>query len=271
MTKAVLKPRDDLLVDADIDGIGDRTAQRLEAVGITSVGELADANAAELAGLLADGFPRLKMGTLQRKVARWIALANEVVGAAGRARGGHVFLLTLWVDADGVPLRSRFGYRSTDEPISEEDSLESAGWSPLTFARFVEQAAGLSQSRGLSEERVGRTEVVEWSRHRIEGQLVRRGSTTDIRAEIPTGGLDTERGEIRWRASGRLVPLGGGAQVALGSRAGNVAEGEAIELVFGSPPIDDTVHRAWFDLALSPAAEAERLPLEVGARSDADR
>jgi hypothetical protein len=272
MTNTVLNPRDDLITEADIEGIGDLTAERLEAVGITSVGELAEANVAELAASLAEGFPRLKIETLQRKVAHWIALANESASAASSpTKRGHVFLLTLWVDADDVPLRSRFGYRSTDEPTSEETSHETVGWSPLTFARFVERVAGLSQARGLSEERVEHAEVVEWSRHQIQGQLVRRGSAmTEIRAEIPTDRLDAEDGEIRWRASGRLVPLGGGPQIALGTCAGRVREGEAIEVVFGSPRVPNTVHRAWIDLAVSPAAEPKGVPMMAGPRSDQD-
>ena len=272
MTNAVLNTRDDLIAVADIKGIGDVTAERLEAAGITSVGELAGANVAKLAASLAEGFPQFRTETLQRKVAHWIALANDHTSAASsRAKRSHVFLLTLSVDADGVPLRSRFGYRSTDEPTSEQTSLDTAGWSPLTFARFVERAAGLSQALSLSEERVEHTEVVEWSRHQIQGQLVRRGSAaTEIRAKIPTGRLDAEGGEIRWRASGRLVPLGGGPQIALGTCAGIVDEGEPIDVVFGSPPVSGTVHRAWFDLAVSPAVEPEDVPMVVGPRSDED-
>ena len=263
---------DEPIRGAGLEGIGNTTVERLESVGISSVEDLADADVLQLTDALSGSFSHLRPETLREKVEHWVGLAGDRASHnLIRTTQGHVFLVRMWTDENGRPIRSRFGYRSPQEPTSEEASVEYVGWSPLAFARFVERMADLSRARGLSEERVEHTEVVEWSRHQIQGQLVGRGSAmTEIRAEIPTGRLDAERGEIRWRASGRLVPLGGGPQIALGTCVGRVGEGDAIEVVFGSPRVPNAVHRAWIELAVSPAAEPKGVPRTVGPQSDQD-
>lgn len=266
MTNSVLTRGDERITEAGIEGIGSLTAERLEAAGIASVDQLAEADVSELADSLAGSFPRLKAETLRQRVGRWVALAGDRIrGGSARATRGHVFLLTLWADADGTPLRSRFGYRNPDEPTSEETSLETVGWSPLAFASFVEHAAGLQLARRLSEERAEHTKVVEWSKHHIEGHLVRGGTKpVEIRSSIPTADLEADAGRIRWRASGRLVPFGGRSQIVLGTCSGTVARGDPIEFTFGTHAVPDSVHRASFDLMVSPPTGAKAVPGDVG-------
>ncbi len=270
MTNAVLTSGDELIKQAGIEGIGSRTADRLEAVGISSVVQLADADAGQLADTLSRSYSQLKLATLRQKVDQWVSLARERVRRdAGLSTRGHVFLLTLWADSDGRPVRSRFGYRSPDEPTSDETSIEMMGWSPVAFAGFVERAARLSLAHDLTEERVEPTEVVEWSKHEVHGDLIKGGAApVEVRARVPTEQLDVERGWIRWRAAGRLVPFGGGPQIGLGSCAGTVEPGAPIELEFGAHLVPDHLHRLWFHLAVSPPAAPEDVPRSIGDMPD---
>jgi len=135
MTNDVLTSGEELIKEAGIEGIGSRTAERLDAVGIASIDQLAEAEPARLAESLAPDYPKLRAETLRQRVDHWVRLAQERLRPGGEpSTRGHVFLLTLWADADGRPVRSRFGYRSPDEPTSEERSIETVGWSPIAFA-----------------------------------------------------------------------------------------------------------------------------------------
>lgn len=256
MTNDVLIHDDELLRDAAIEGIGDRTADKLAGADITSVRELAAADADELAVALRDSFPRIRAETLRERTARWILLARDRLDADSRTERGHVFLLTLWVDAAGRPVRSRFGYRSPDEPTSERETIDDVGWSPISFARFVESCAELVAARELSEERLDVTEVVEWATHRLQGPLVRGGhGPVEIRADVPSDDLGEAGRRLRWRATGHLLPLGGGSAIPLGAISGVVTAGDDIPLVFGSHHAGPRLHRVWFDLAVSPPTE----------------
>lgn len=268
MTDAVLSD-DELIKDAGIDGIGSATAQRLEAAGIASVGQLAEADVDQLAGALARSYPTWKPETLRHRVGVWGALARERLPSTPRRTSpGHVFLLTIWTGADGRPVKSRFGYRSPVEPASEETSQEVVGWSPIAFTRFVQRRADLSDAHELTEEQVHPTEVLEWSKHLIEGVLVRGGEdAVVVQVEVPTDQLRAESGRVRWRASGRLVPFGGGPPIALGKDGGSVEHGESIELAFAAQPAPQGLYRAWFDMSVSPPTALEGNRLTVADRS----
>lgn len=257
MTNMALVGDDDVICDAGFDGIGRRTAEHLEAVGIASVRQLAEANAADLAAALGPSFPNLRTETLGARAERWISQARERVRSANeRSARGHVFLLTLWTDAAGRPVRSRIDYRDPDEPTSEATTADMAGWSPVAFARFVERTADLMDARSLTDERIEpATDVVEWSHHQVEGPLIRgRSMPIEIRAHVSTDDLDRGDGPIRFRATGRLAPLGGGQPIALGTCSGRADHGAPMVLEFGAHRIADRVHRAWFDVAVSPPA-----------------
>jgi hypothetical protein len=266
MTNTALVGDDDLISDAGFDGIGRRTAQHLESVGLSTVRQLADAHAPELATALEPSFPNLRPDTLGARVEQWIEQARHRVHSANeRSARGHVFLLTIWTDGDGRPLRSRVDHRQSDEPTSDVTTADFAGWSPAAFARFVERSAHLVNARSLTAERSEPiTEVVEWSQHSIEGQLVRGGSAPiEIRAQVTTDDVDGDGDEIRYRVSGRLSPLGGGPPIALGTCTGRVDRGSPMMLEFGAHHVPPQVHRAWFDVSVSPPAPDDATLLAV--------
>ena len=259
MTNTALVGDDDLISDAGFDGIGRRTTQHLESAGLTTVRQLADARATELAAALEPSFPNLRPDTLGARVEHWIEQARDRLYTANeRSTRGHVFLLTIWTDPDGRPLRSRIDHRRSDEPTSDVTTADLAGWSPAAFARFVERSAQLVNARRLTDERSQpTTDVVEWSHHSIEGQLVRGGpAPIEIRAHVTTDDVDDDgHGDgIRYRVSGRLSPLGGGQPIALGTCTGRVDRGSPMMLEFGAHHVPDRVHRAWFDVSVSPPA-----------------
>ena len=257
MTNTALVGDDDLIGDAGFDGIGRRTTQHLESVGLTTVRQLADARAPELVTALEPSFPNLRPDTLGARVEHWIEQARDrLYSADERSTRGHVFLLTIWTDPDGRPLRSRIDHRGADEPTSDVTTADFAGWSPAAFARFVERSAHLVNARRLTDERSEPTpDVVEWSHHSIEGQLVRGGpAPIEIRAHVTTDDLDGDGDRIRYRVSGRLNPLGGGPSIALGTCTGRVDRGSPMMLEFGAHRVPDRVHRAWFDVSVSPPA-----------------
>ena len=246
MTNMALVGDDDVICDAGFDGIGRRTAEHLEAVGIASVRQLAEANATDLAAALEPSFPNLRTETLGARAERWISQARERLRSANeRSARGHVFLLTLWTDSDGRPVRSRIDYRDPGEPTSEATTADMAGWSPVAFVRFVERMAELVAARSLTDERIEpATDVVEWSHHQVEGPLIRgRSMPIEIRAQVSTEDLDSGDGRIRFRATGRLAPLGGGQPIAVGTCFGRADHGLPMVLEFGAHRVADRVHR----------------------------
>jgi hypothetical protein len=247
---------------AGLPGIGEARAARLEAAGVTTVGELANADIDRLANELTGHFKQWKAETLRQRVTEWVALGQERLATISTKTRGHVFLLTLWADPEGHPLRSRFEYRSPVEPKTEQKAREAVGWSPADFARFVEREAGLLEAKELTEERVDQVELVEWSKHRVAGHLVRGGDSVAVVAEIATQDLSVEGEAIRWRAAGRLIPFGGVRAIDLGTRVGSAQPGETIELAFGSRSVPEGLYRAWFDLAVSPPVSLDR-PMAV--------
>lgn len=242
---------------AGLQGIGSQTVSRLATAGVTTVADLAAADIDNLSSELADHFPQWKSETLRHRVAQWVALAQERETTTTTQTRGHVFLLTLWTDASQHPVRSRFEYRSTSEPNTEKAPRETAGWSPLAFARFVERTAGLVEAKELSEERIDRSEIVEWSQHRIAGRLVHGGEAVSVEAAIPTEDLAVAGTPLRWRVAGQLVPFGEKAAVRLGRLAGTGQSGDVIDLLFAARPVSAGLYRAWFDLSLSPPVDAE--------------
>ena len=144
MTNTTLVGDDDLIGDAGFDGIGRRTTQHLESAGVTTVRQLADARAPDLVTALEPSFPNLRPDTLGARVEHWIEQARDRLHTSDeRSTRGHVFLLTIWTDPDGRPLRSRIDHRRSDEPTSDVTTADLAGWSPAAFARFVERTADL--------------------------------------------------------------------------------------------------------------------------------
>jgi hypothetical protein len=268
MTNTALVGDDDLICDARLDGVGRRTAEHLESVGITSVRDLADARPADLAASLEPSFPNLRPGTLVARAEHWIEQARGRLRTRANARSAraHVFLLTLWTDAEGTPVRSRVEHRHSDEPTSEVTTADLAGWSPAAFARFVERTARLTNARALTDERMAPSaDVVEWSRHLVHGQLIRGGTQpVEIRAQVTT----TRQGDTaptRYRAVGRVTPLGGGPPIMLGTCSGRVERGSPMTLEFGAHHLPDRVHRAWFDVALSPPTTEDAGVAVVGS------
>lgn len=258
MSDAVLSPGDESINEAGLEGIGNTTASRLKAVGVSTVRELAEADGDRLAANLASHYEHWKTETLREHVGQWIRHARAHSGTSKKvAPRGHAFLLTLWVDDRGHPLRSRYGYRRSAQAKAEEVSQELVGWSPFAFTRFVERHAGLVEANDLSEERVEPTRLIEWSKHRVDGQLVRAHELpVTIRARMATGHLPTAEGVTRWRVVGSLVPFGDAPRVNLGICAGSVEPGEPIEVEFDARIVRPGLYRAWFEVGISPPADA---------------
>jgi hypothetical protein len=273
MTDSYHSSGDPAIQQAGLNGIGNKTAERLEDVGITTVRQLAHAEVEQLASALAANDPRWKAETWRQRAAAWIATAqaheSNESGQTTQTTLSYVFLLTLWTDADGRPIRSRFEYRSPEEPKAEKASREIVGWSPVAFARFVGGAAGLTDVSQLTEEPREPTELVEWSQHYVEGQLVRGGEAAiAIRAELSGEGLPAEEGRVRWRATGLLLPFGGGTKIALGECRGTAQSGDRIDLVFPPRSVPDGLYRARFDVNMSPPAPPDH-PLILADRMPA--
>jgi predicted flap endonuclease-1-like 5' DNA nuclease len=66
---------------AGLDGIGNKTAERLEDLGITKVRHLAHADAEQLASALAANDPRWKAETWRQRAGAWIATAQAHVSS----------------------------------------------------------------------------------------------------------------------------------------------------------------------------------------------
>ncbi len=90
----------------------------------------------------------------------------------------------------------------------------------------------------------------------------------EVRADISTDDFGSDGSSIRWRAAGRLTPLGGGQSIVVGTSNGVVDQGDPIELAFAVHLVPAGVHRTWFDLAVSPPVAAQNIP-DVGVRDHA--
>ena len=247
---------DSAIDQAGLDGIGDKTAERLEDVGVTTVRQLAQADVEQLATDLAANGPQWRAETWHQRARAWIGIAQAYETTGSRQTTlSYVFLITLWTDADGHAIRSRFEYRSPEEPKAEKASREIVGWSPVAFARFVAGTAGLAEVNELTEKPGEPTELVEWSQHYVEGQLVRGGEAgIEVRAELSSDSLSAEEGRTRWRATGWLHRFGGGARIALGECAGTAQSGDRIDLAFPSQSVPAGLYRVSFDVNMSPPA-----------------
>jgi hypothetical protein len=234
----------------------------LSEVGITTVRDLATADVDRLVDdleRLGDFHPDWKRKTLSRNVEEWV---NAAVTRVGRTPDHEarpvVVVLTIWVDEEGRPARTRARLGSPEQLESATASWETVGWSPLGFSTFVTKVVGLAAANELTEETVEQKTLVEWSHHLVEGDIVRGGKTIERLIRVPTEGLGEKGEQIRWRLVATLVPFGGGTALECQVGDGTASIGDSIESRLAVAFIPQGFYRCWLDLAVSPPARIDQ-------------